>query len=60
MIHKFSEKMPQRVHKCSADDPRIHFLKSTLSRSRISECSTETEGYTNAGIVCGGALELLQ
>lgn len=37
MIHKLSEKMPQRVHKCSADDPRIHVRKNTRGESHISE-----------------------
>jgi hypothetical protein len=33
MIHKLSEKMPQRVHKFSIDDPRIRVRKSTYGES---------------------------
>lgn len=60
MIHKLSEKMPQIVHKCSADDPRIHVRESTRGESWISEYLEGKKGHNNAGIICGRAVELLQ
>lgn len=60
MIHKLSEKMPQIVHKCSADDPRIHVRESTRGEGCISEYLAEKKGHNNAAIICGRAVELLQ
>jgi hypothetical protein len=61
MIHKLSEKMPQRVHKCSADDPRIHVRKNTRGESHISENFWgKKKGHNKAEIICGRAVELLQ
>ncbi len=45
MIHKLSEKMPQIVHKCSADDPRIHVRESTRGESCISEYLGGKKGH---------------
>lgn len=60
MIHKLSEKTPQRVHKCSADDPRIQVRKNTRGEIHVSEYLEEKKGHNKTGIVCGRSVELLQ
>lgn len=44
MIHKLSEKMPQRVHKCSADDPRIHVRKILVAKVIFRRILGKEEG----------------